>query len=230
LSRKHVLETIRQNGSFLAGLSHDLNNAMAGVLGYCHLLERDPQTDRSGEYLQRIRSQAEFCRDTLNKLQIIAGPVQPRLNLCRGADVLFFVKTQFGKPDVEITSSCPDESVQLTADIDLLRHALCALVENAMTAIESSQSLGTVSLAVEQDEDEVVFRVKDSGPGLDTELEHDRIFYPTVTTKRRGNGVGLGLTVALAIAVAHGGDLRLESSSERGSCFALSIPRQLPTE
>lgn len=114
-----------------------------------------------------------------------------------------------------------DESSQgFTASVDaaLIRIALSSIIDNA---VKYSQA-GTIHIDCNQQNGRTTIRIKDQGLGIDEQLV-GQIFerYRRATHSRQGTG--LGLYVARQIAQAHGGDLRLVSSSSQGSCFELTL-------
>ena len=198
---------------------------MAGVLGYCQLLARNPAGPTRDEYLLRVREQAEACRDCLHNLQLIAKKPKVRRQQFPGTDLLTMVATKYESARIGFVVDQAAASHAVVADIELVVRALSALIDNAVTATCDADRTTPVVLSLGYTDTDAIYRVHDSGTGLASEVDSESIFGPTVTTKRRANGVGLGLTMALSIADAHGGDVWLESTSTAGSTFALSLPR-----
>ena len=198
---------------------------MAGVLGYCQLLARNPAGSTRDEYLERVREQAEACRDCLHNLQLIAKKPQVRRQRFPGTDLLTMAAARYQAAGVSIVVEQAHATHDVEADIELVVRALSALIDNAVTATCDAESTTPVVLSLDYTDTDAVYRVHDSGTGLAHEVDAESIFGPTVTTKRRGNGVGLGLTMALSVADAHGGDVSLEATSAAGCTFALSLPR-----
>jgi two-component system sensor histidine kinase SenX3 len=110
-----------------------------------------------------------------------------------------------------------DRSVRMQVDRDLLVDALGNLIQNAI----KYTAKGFVRVTLEEQEDAVVFKVEDSGPGISPERQRE-LFRP-VKPEQHG-GVGLGLSIAFRAAEAQGGTLRLESELGRGSTFLLRLP------
>jgi len=83
---------------------------------------------------------------------------------------------------------------------------------------------GTLTLATQTVEHEVLWRVRDTGPGIPPEL-HEQVFEPFFTTKGPGQGTGLGLSTCFGIVAQHGGRLELESAPGQGTTFKVWLPR-----
>ncbi len=109
------------------------------------------------------------------------------------------------------------------ADADQFKQVLINLLDNAVEATnEDGEIQISINTACEADDRTmVVVRVRDSGQGMPQDVR-ERIFEPFYTTKE--NGTGLGLCIAVQIMARHGGRLVLESSTERGTAFAVWIP------
>ena len=74
--------------------------------------------------------------------------------------------------------------------------------------------------------DKVKISVKDNGDGIPEKIR-DKIFQPFFTTKPTGQGTGLGLSLAYDVVKAHGGDIRVESTNEKGSQFTVLLPANI---
>jgi signal transduction histidine kinase len=112
--------------------------------------------------------------------------------------------------------------LQLTADRQLLEHALINLLRNAAQACQLRQpSAGQVRLSARAARrGRVLLEVEDDGPGIPEALRDD-VFLPFFTTRPQGSGVGLSL--AKQIVVAHGGSIRVEASSLGGACLRVVL-------
>ena len=110
-----------------------------------------------------------------------------------------------------------NRSARMQVDRDLLVDALGNLIQNAI----KYTAKGYVRVSMEEQEDAVVFKVEDSGPGISPERQRE-LFQPVLPGQR--GGVGLGLSIAFRAAVAQGGVLGLESELGRGSTFLLRLP------
>jgi two-component system, OmpR family, sensor histidine kinase SenX3 len=111
-----------------------------------------------------------------------------------------------------------NRSARMQVDRDLLVDALGNLIQNAIKYTQK----GFVRVTLEEQEEEVMFKVEDSGPGISPERQRE-LFRPV--RPGQPGGVGLGLSIAFRAAVAQGGTLELESEPGRGSTFRLRLPR-----
>ena len=109
------------------------------------------------------------------------------------------------------------------ADPDQLRQVLINLLNNAAEAMSGGGEVRIAAAAEKDAEDRsmVVVRICDAGSGMDEEVR-SRAFEPFFSDKE--SGTGLGLCIAARIMAAHDGLVALESTSPRGSTFAVWIP------
>ncbi|MBV9550774.1 MAG: hypothetical protein JO256_13980 [Alphaproteobacteria bacterium] len=119
---------------------------------------------------------------------------------------------------VDLNLRVEPETLEITADIDLLDQALINLVRNATEALRETAS-GKISLAaIQEAAGRVVLAVSDNGPGIPAELR-EKIFVPFFTTKRQGSGVGLSLV--RQIAAVHNGSVAVSETPGGGATFSL---------
>jgi len=122
-----------------------------------------------------------------------------------------------------------DEPRHAEVDREHLGRALGNLLDNARRFTPPG---GEVSITLSGDEETVVIRVEDNGPGIEAEaLPHvfER-FYQGELGVARGDGSGLGLAIVAGVVRAHGGDVQVDSTSGGGTRFELHLPVRPPTE
>jgi signal transduction histidine kinase len=104
--------------------------------------------------------------------------------------------------------------------LNLITNAFYSVTEKRKVGSKSFEPVVTVS--TKREADKVVIRVKDNGIGIPDAVK-GKIFQPFFTTKPTGQGTGLGLSLSYDIVKAHGGELKLESSDEGGTTFAIEL-------
>ena len=216
-----LLQTERLMGlaSMSAGIAHELNNPIGVILGYAKLLRR--RGDAGDEkVLAAIEEEAERCRQVIEGLlELTRGgllqvaPVSIR-TLVDDVVAALRIKGMPAGVGIEIHGSG-------TAEVDeaKLRQVVTNLIANAVDACGTE---GRVVVLVDDAGPGVVsVEVHDTGNGLSSSAR-ERVFEPFFTTKPTGSG--LGLAIARAIARAHGGDVAIVSTTERGTIFRLTVP------
>ena len=122
---------------------------------------------------------------------------------------------------MELAAGVDDDVPEVEGDRERVLQVLANLLGNA---VKFTPAGGRVALTVQAAPDEVVFAVRDTGPGIAPEnQEHvwDR-FWKSRTSNR--HGAGLGLAISRGIVEAHGGRIWLESAPGDGSTFSFTLP------
>ena len=169
-----------------------------------------------------VRNFLEFSRpmDLRCQSQTITGVIAQTLELLR---------PRLAEQKICVTSSPMDTLPAVMADADKLKQVFLNLLGNAADAMRGGGTIHLTAVAERNlnNEDMVVVRISDSGPGMPDDVQH-RVFEPFYTTK--DDGAGLGLCIAAQIMARHGGSLVLETSSVKGTTFAVWIPTAPETE
>ncbi len=222
-------ERLAAMGEMVAGLAHQLRTPLAAALLYTGNL-RQPElapadrarvADRAIErlrYLERlIRDMLLFARgDSLGR---------ERFGICElVAELVHTLDPLARARQIEFSSDCGCGELALMGDRKALGGAITNLLENAIQACDAG---GRVALTAVQDGESVVFRVSDSGRGIDP-AQQARLFEPFFTT--RAEGTGLGLAIARGVARGHGGEITVESAPGAGSTFVLVLPLAGPEQ
>lgn len=222
-------ERLAAMGEMVAGLAHQLRTPLAAALLYTGNLkqpelapaDRTRVADRAIErlrYLERlIRDMLLFARgDSLGR---------QRFGICELAGELVHTLEPLARArQITFSSSCACGDATLLGDRKALGGAITNLLENAIQATEAG---GAVDLSATLEGDDVLFRIRDNGRGIEP-AHQARLFDPFFTT--RADGTGLGLAIARGVARAHGGDISIESSPGKGALFILSLPLPCPDE
>jgi two-component system NtrC family sensor kinase len=217
-------------GQLGAGVAHEVNNPLAGILGYAQLLLRKrPAGDPDQHALERIQEAALRCKTiTQNLLRFSQRGVTGRSPVeINGmvTEVLDIVTSGFVEAGLQVVRELGPGAGTVTADAGQLSLVLVNLLSNSRNATGSG---GTITVATTGDADHVRITVTDTGHGI--EPDHlSRLFDPFFTTKKNWTGVGLGLSVAYRVVADHGGRIEVESKVGEGSRFTVVVPR-LPPE
>jgi signal transduction histidine kinase len=195
-------------------------------MGFAKLLRRGEFTETQAHYLQQIIDESgqlnNLVSDLLDSAHLSTGKLTLNLEACDVnplcASVAEEQRPTLGQSislDLDLAPNLP--SIQ--ADAMRLRQAVSNLMANAV----KYTTHGTISLRTYQHGDCLCIEVRDTGIGI-PESQHDLVFIPFVQLDSRRSGVGLGLDIAAQIVRLHGGSIRLQSSPQQGSTFAIELP------
>ncbi len=210
-------------GRLTTGVAHEVKNPLNAMTIHLELLKTklgDPRAaavhaDVISQEIHRLdevmQGFLKFARpDAVDFAPVDIAPLL--------AGVLDAIQPQAGRAGVTVERACADQSLRVSGDASRLRQAFLNLAENALQAMPKGGKL-TVSCA--RHGHRIVIRVADTGEGIPAE-HLERIFDLYFTTKRAGSGIGLSL-VYQAISV-HNGEIDVESSMDRGTTFAVTLP------
>jgi two-component system, OmpR family, sensor histidine kinase KdpD len=233
LSLKAVeAESLRRSDAvkttILRTLGHDLRSPLTAISAAGEVLEQDtgelPAAERA-ELVASIRQEAarlgRLVSNLLDLSRLEAGAANPRPELWTVDGLVARALGAVGPESARIRVFLPDDSPALRVDPTQIERALVNLLENAL---ESSSPSDPVDVTSEVAGGEIVLRVVDRGPGLDT-LDAERVFEPFERgTGEMKQGTGLGLAIARGFVEANGGRLWAESVPGRGAVLALALP------
>jgi two-component system NtrC family sensor kinase len=214
-------------GSFSAGLAHELNNPLTGILGLLSLAcEEVPAGTPLHQSLEMSLEQTRRMSSIIRQLRQLAE--QERVGTGRPVNPLHPVRAALHELEGElrsrgITLACAlNEPMPLVlGHAEQLQSVVTHLLRNAVTAMPAG---GTLSVGLGTVEgDAVCLSVMDTGKGI-PESMRERIFDPFFTTKDEPGRVGLGLSVAHGIVEAHHGRIRVESAEGRGTTITVILP------
>jgi signal transduction histidine kinase len=216
-------------GTMSGGIAHEIRNPLNAVRGFSELLRRElsPGT-RAYRFASRICEGVDEADQIIANMLTFAAPERLALEtidaaeLCR--DAVEAAKRVLPENATEkkwrIISSTSVPA--FIADRIKVRQALRNLVANALQAQPDG---GVVDVSITRDAGDVLFRVRDAGPGIPPSLRA-RVAEPFFTT--RAEGTGLGLALVHSIAELHGGRLQVSSNPADlgGADIAFRIPLQ----
>ncbi len=224
------LEGVRRD--FVANVSHELRTPLTSIRAMVETLEAgaldDPEV--SGVFLTRIISEVDRLADMVDELLDLARLESDRLRLAldwldpgeiaREAEAR--LAAQIARSGLTITTVTEPGLPLLRADRTRIGQVLLNLIHNA---VKFTPAGGAIHLSVSEQDSWIVYRVEDTGVGVDPE-EIDRLFerFYKADRSRRSHGTGLGLAIAKHVVQAHGGSIEAERNQPHGMVFTFRLP------
>ncbi len=222
-------EKLAALGQFVAGIAHELNNPLQGVLGHIELLNATVELPRDVKRGFRIVSrEAERAAKIVRNLLVFAGSgrvVRRRLSLNAVVGHALSLRTEACRAlGVEVVRSYDDALPRLLGDPLLLEQALLNILINAEHAV-ARQPIRRIEVRTvfARDRASAIVEVRDSGPGIPADVL-PRIFEPFFTTKDVGLGTGLGLAITYGIIQEHDGHISARNHDAGGAVFRIELP------
>ena len=236
-------EKLASVGLLAAGIAHELNNPLTGVLTFSTLVRKQmPDGSPEAEDLDLVIQETRRCASIIRRLLDFAREKAPEKNFADLNRLIEKTVDLVSEParaaDIEILLDLDDALPAVWMDENLVEQVIMNMLVNAQHAIEGG---GRISIRTRQRPDyrrnassaepvamaEVTIR--DTGCGIAQE-NLQKIFDPFFTTKGVGKGTGLGLSVSHGTIEAHGGSIEVDSTVGEGTEFRIYLPLEFGPE
>jgi len=237
-------EKLSAIGQLAAGVAHELNNPLGGILGYAQftlekLRKNNPEDDPPKEiqgylrYVGDIEIQARRCKTIVQNLLRFSRTSRAvefeEIDINRSLEeTISFVEHQFRINQMELVTDLTLDLPLVRGNAGQLQQVFTNLIINAMHASEKGSVVSILSRyspALGEFGGTVELSIADTGHGIPKE-DLKKIFEPFFTTKEVGKGTGLGLSVSYGIVKDHGGEISVKSELGEGTTFTIVLPVQ----
>jgi signal transduction histidine kinase len=236
IANAQIAEVSRLKSEFLANMSHELRTPLNAILGFSELL-RDDLAGKISEKqrfdcLDNIHNSGRHLLSLINDILDLTKIEAGRMDLVYeefGVDsatreVLNVVRSLAMKKEIDISSEIEPQNALLVADKNKFKQVLYNLLSNA---IKFTPPDGKVAVKATAAEENLVITVKDSGIGIQKELQHKIFgaFYQVQSASNREYpGTGLGLALTKKLVELHGGTIDFDSQAGEGTTFRVELP------
>ena len=214
-------------GKLAAGVAHEINNPLGGILLFGGLLleDMDFADPRRGD-MDRIVQEARRCKEIVHSLLDFAHQQRryhEPVDLNAAVDqCLSLLGNKALFQNVEVRKETSGALPLVTGNPSQIKQVFTNIVSNAVDAMNGEGVL-TVCSRYDREAKEVIVSFTDSGPGIPPNIR-TQIFEPFFTTKEPGKGTGLGLSLSYNIVRMHRGDIRVDSSPGKGATLSVVLP------
>jgi len=212
-------------GRMAAGIAHEINNPLAGILLYSsNMSKKVPQGGRLEEGLNIIIKETQRCKTIIQGLLEFARDREPQKVLANINDImgtaLGIVDNEFRLQHVDLQLQLAKDMVETLLDANQIEQVFINLLLNALHAVEENGRV-SVQSAVESEQNKVRVEIADNGCGIAVN-DIKKIFEPFYSTKAKGTG--LGLAVSYGIVKNHQGDIHVASVPGKTTRFTIEFP------
>lgn len=217
-------EKLTALGRMAAGIAHEINNPLAGILLFSSNLVKKAAKGPMKEGLEIIVRESQRCKIIIQEMLEFARDRKPQkrhANINRLIEKsLTILENEMRLRHIEMKKSLAEEIQETLLDENQLEQVFVNLLLNAIQAVNEN---GTISVRTRMGprKKSVMAEVMDSGCGIPRE-NLDKIFEPFFSTKKEGSG--LGLAVSYGIIQNHQGRIEVESEAGKSTCFRITLP------
>jgi two-component system NtrC family sensor kinase len=230
-------EKLASVGLLAAGIAHELNNPLTGVLTFTHLVRKQmPDGSPEAEDLDLVIRETKRCATIIRRLLDFAREKTPEkkfsdINALLEESIQLIEQAVHGE-DIDLLTDLDHQLPAIWIDEDLIKQVFMNILVNAQHAVDGQGRISvrtrlrtehTPADAQGQLMSMVEISISDNGCGISND-HLQRIFDPFFTTKGVGKGTGLGLSVSHGTILAHGGDIEVESTFGEGTEFRILLP------
>ena len=219
-------EKLSSLGRMAAGIAHEINNPLAGILLYStNMIKKVPEGGPLKEGLQVIVHETVRCRGIIQELLEFSREKEPKKipaninNIISKA--LSILENEFRLRHVRVEKHLAECMPETLLDVNQMEQVFVNLLINGVEAIQDEQGTIKVSSAADPKTERLRIEVEDTGMGISNK-NMERIFEPFFSTKPKGTG--LGLSVNYGIVQKHGGNIQVFSQPGQGTRFTVEIP------
>ncbi|MBN2307864.1 MAG: PAS domain-containing protein [Candidatus Hydrogenedentes bacterium] len=221
-------EKLSALGQIVAGVAHEFNNPLTGILGYTQYLLTAVEQPKARGRLEQIMEEAQRCRRLVQNLLSFADRGQSEKapyninELLR--EVLALYEYQLRVDRVETRLNLDPDLPNVSVAPQEVQRAFLNIISNAHLALNAaSRPEPILAIRTSHDHEFAYIEFTDNGTGMSPEVAQ-RVFDPFFTTRRQGEGMGLGLSVAYGIVREHGGRILARSEEGEGATFTVQLP------
>ncbi|MFQ5586796.1 MAG: sensor histidine kinase, partial [Thermodesulfobacteriota bacterium] len=217
-------------GTMVAGVAHELNNPMMGILNFIQYCRKHtPEDDRKYSVLQDAEHETGRCMDIVQNLLTFSrmekeGEEGRQKESCAAIfDRIFkLLSYRVGLERVTVNRHTAEGTPAIWIKVNSIQQVFFNLISNALDALKDSEKK-EIHVTICRKGEFVQVTIADTGCGIAPE-DIQRIYAPFYTTKPTGKGTGLGLSVCHGIIQAHGGEITCESRPGEGTTFTILLP------
>jgi PAS domain S-box-containing protein len=223
----YLAQRLASVGELAAGVAHEINNPLTGVLGFSQRLMRRSTDEKVSRDLEIIHGEAKRAAEVVQSLLTFARRRQPKKEYADINDIvsktleLRSYALQTG--NIKVVTTLAPSLPQIMVDFPQMQEVFLNIILNAEQAMTEVRGKGKLTIKTSKLKKYVRISFADDGPGI-SEENLDKVFDPFFTTRGERGGTGLGLSACHGIVTEHGGRLYARSKPGKGTTFFVELP------
>ncbi|PLX81345.1 MAG: hypothetical protein C0614_06715 [Desulfuromonas sp.] len=222
LKERHRSAQLAAIGTLAAGVAHEINNPIQGILNYASMIERNASgNERIQKASSRIVQESQRIANITKNLLTYSKDTRLEKNLCKVdqliKDALSLISTKTKNSGIQLSLDVAPDLPEVYWQVQSIQQVILNLVDNATDALSTKfdyyklKQIDVKAVLVEKQAEQFIrITVQDNGSGMSQETI-DRSYEEFFTTKSSDMGTGLGLSIVKDIVNKHGGSISIES-------------------
>jgi PAS domain S-box-containing protein len=223
----YLTDRLASIGEMAAGLAHELNNPLTGILSLSQLLIDSDIPPESKDDLRCINGEARRAADIVKNVLLFTRNNNYENGQSSANEVVKNVlrlrEYEEMANNIQVVTRLQEELPEIQIDKFQLQQVFLNIILNAEAAIKETDRSGRLTITTRRSNDYVNITFTDNGCGIKKHVL-PRIFDPFFTTKDIGKGTGLGLSICYGIVAKHGGKINVNTRVNKGTTFTVKIP------
>jgi PAS domain S-box-containing protein len=214
-------------GQMAAGIAHEINNPLTGVVGFAGLLLKKDVPEDIKQDVNTIYEGARRIASITSRMLLFARQRQPGRTSVNINDIiettLAMRSYEMKSSNIKVTTELASDPPVTMVDAGQIQQVFLNIILNAEIEMKNAHQGGNLTVKTEKIDNTIRISFKDDGPGI-PKKNLERIFEPFFTTREVGEGTGLGLSVSYGIVTQHGGKIYAQSRLGKGATFIVELP------
>jgi len=222
-----IADRLASVGELAAGIAHELNNPLTGVIGFSQMLMDREMPEDVRQDMQVVYSEAQRASQVVKNLLTFARKhtvAKEKVSINDVIDKVLELRVyEQNLENIKVDARLDPELPEVMADYFQLQQVFLNIIINAEYFMKETNHKGNLTITTEKVGNKIKASFADDGPGIAKDaLGH--LFDPFFTTKEVGRGTGLGLSICHGIIAEHGGRIYVKSEPGKGATFIVELP------
>lgn len=230
---RELQDQLTSVGMLISSISHGIKGLLNGLNGGIYLVNKGIESDNK----KRLTQGWDIVLRNVNRIKSMVmdilyyakdrEPIWEQVSsLDLVEEVVSVVSDKAKEMNIQLVTEFSDTVGHFDCDRNAIRALLINLIENSIDAcrIDKNKEFHKVVFSLTEEDDKVIFSIKDNGIGMDKETKNKA--FSLFFSSKGGDGTGLGLFIANKISKAHGGKIKIKSEPHEGSEFRVFIPKR----
>jgi two-component system NtrC family sensor kinase len=223
----YLTDRLASLGEMAAGLAHELNNPLTGILALSQLLMNSNLPAEQKEDIECIHNEANRASKIVKNVLLFARKKTGENDRSSPNEVIKEIlklrEYDERMNNISVVTNLEENLPNIPLEKGQLQQVFLNMMSNAESAIKEIHDSGTIKITTQRVNNHVNILFSDNGCGIKKQVI-PRIFDPFFTTKEIGKGTGLGLSICYSIIVKHGGKINVKSRVNEGTAFTIRMP------